>query len=106
MKIMDLSISKNNQLFYKIAFIAGEDYNEEMIFLTFSQNETRVCFNVSIIDDNIHEEDEVFFINITTSDPLVILSQPLTTLAIKSDDGMAKLFKQFPEKFHSMHVLL
>ena len=60
-----------------------------MTFLTFSQNDTRVCFNVSIIYDNIQEQDEVFLANITTSDPQVILSQPLTTLTIKSDDGIA-----------------
>ena len=87
-----------------ITFIADENYKEETIFLTFSQDDTRVCFNVSIIDDNIHG---VFFVNITTSDPQVTLSPHLTNLTIKSDDGIALMnYKQFPyldpEKFYSI----
>ena len=72
-----------------------------------------MCFNVSIIDDNIYEQDEVFFANITTSDPQITLSPNLTTLTIEFDDGIANnvnynnyYYKQFPfldaEKFHSM----
>ena len=74
-------------------FIVNDDYKDEMIFLTFSQKNTRVCFNVSIKDDNIHEGDEVFFVNITTSDLQVTLSPRFTTLTIKSDDGIANNIK-------------
>ena len=47
-----------------------------------------MCFNVSIIDDDIQEQDEVFFANITASDLQVILSPRLTILTIESDDGI------------------
>ena len=69
-----------------------------MIFLAFSQDDTRVCFNVSIIDDNIHEQDKVFFAKINTSDSQVILSPHFTNITIESDDGMH--YKQFLEKFY------
>ena len=67
-------------------FIADEDYKKEIVILTFSPDDDQKCFNVSITDDSIHEEDEVFFANITTSDPQIILSQPMANLTI---DGIA-----------------
>ena len=53
-----------------------------------------MCFDVSIIDDDIHEGDEIFFVNITTSDLQVTLSPHLATLTIKSDDGIANNIKK------------
>ena len=84
-------------LYNLFIFVADEDYNKEIINLTFSQDYTRVCFNVSIIDDNIHEQDEFFLVIITTSDPQVTFSSRLTNLTIKSDDGIANNVKSsFP----------
>ena len=85
-----------------IFFAADEDYKEEIISLTFSQDDTQMCFNVSIIDDNIYEQDEVFFANLTTNDSKVTLSPHLTNLTIKSDDGIANYIKssKFAEPCH------
>ena len=51
---------------------------------------TRVPFNVTIIDDNIIESDEIFYLNITT-DSLpngVSVGYPnQTTVTIKDDEG-------------------
>ena len=87
---MKIKTTHNNILI--LSFVA-----DEMIFLIFSQNDTRVCFNVSIIDDNIHEQDEVFFVKITTSDPQVILSPRQTNLTINDNDGKIIIIHgQFP----------
>ena len=55
--------------------------------LTFSQDTTLVCFNVTILDDFINEEDEFFTISLTTTDQNVTLSQDSINIKIKDDDG-------------------
>ena len=46
------------------------------------------CINVSITDDAELENDEVFFINISTSDPAVSLSSSSAVVIISDNDGV------------------
>ena len=68
-------------------FSGGSDYIENNAQLIFSPGMTRQCFNVSIINDESFENVEEFFVNLTTTDPLVLLSPVFTTVAIMDDDG-------------------
>ena len=72
-----------------------KDYKIEIFPLTFSQNDTRVCFNVSIIDDSIHEGFEDIYVEIITSDPQVILTLANLTLSIEDNDGIANINSRY-----------
>ena len=58
--------------------------------ITFTTGVTRLPLNVTIIDDNIFESDEIFYLNITT-DSLpngVSIGYPnQTTVTIDDDEG-------------------
>ena len=41
------------------------DYNFTSHNITFTTGVTRVTFNVTVIDDNIFESDEIFYLSIT-----------------------------------------
>ena len=69
-------------------FSGGTDYIENNAQLIFSPGMIRQCFNISIINDESFENNvEDFFVNLTTTDPLVLLSPVFTTVVIMDDDG-------------------
>ena len=45
-----------------------------------------MCFNVSIVDDGNEEDEELFLVNLTTSDPHVTLSPRTADLIIVDND--------------------
>ena len=47
-----------------------------------------MCFNVSILDDDIEESEEYFLVMITSGDPQVKLSPSTTALTILDDDAV------------------
>ena len=54
--------------------------------LVFSSAET-LCVNISIENDAVLEENEVFFLELSTSDPQVNLSSPSASVTILDNDG-------------------
>ena len=46
-----------------------------------------LCVNISIEDDQILEDEEVFFVQLTTNDIQVVLSRPLSNVTILDNDG-------------------
>ena len=70
----------------------GEDYRADPRVLTFSPGVDRVCFDVSIIDDNRYELNEDFFVNLTTSDPQVDIN-PMTAVVTILDDESKYFYK-------------
>ena len=65
----------------------GADYNSQPITLTFGPGVDRNCFNVTIIDDDSYEVREDFFVNLTTSEPLVTVMPMSTVVRINDLDG-------------------
>ena len=55
--------------------------------LTFAPRMLHDCFNVAIIDDDLYENPEEFFANITTTDPQVNISPMITVITIIDNDG-------------------
>ncbi len=47
---------------------------------------SRVCFNVTILDDERYELNEDFFVNITTSDPQTDINPMSAIVAIEDDE--------------------
>ena len=54
--------------------------------LVFTSAET-LCVNVSIENDAVLEENEVFFVELSTNDPQVNLSSPSASVTILDNDG-------------------
>ena len=67
--------------------IDGKEYSFQQITFTFSKDNTRQCFNVSILDDDINEPEKTFLVMLTTGDPQVTLSPDTATITIIDDEG-------------------
>ena len=68
----------------------GVDYNSGPYSVQFNVGVTRVSFNVSINNDNILEEDEIFNLNINSSsltNRITIGDHSQTTVTILDNDG-------------------
>ena len=61
--------------------------------LTFLQGISQQCANIAISDDAILENDELFSVQLTTTDQAVTLSPSSATVTIGDDDS--KLFSLF-----------
>ncbi|EDO32272.1 predicted protein, partial [Nematostella vectensis] len=66
---------------------AGTDYTSPVATnITFSASETSYNFTVSITDDGIIENTESFFIQLTTTDGSINITQPNITVSITNND--------------------
>ncbi len=72
---------------FSSSYTAGADYTAVNSDLTFSEAVSRVCRNVSTEEDDILEGDEEFLLDLTTSDPDVVVSVSEATVTITDDDG-------------------
>ena len=71
---------------YFTDFTAGEDFLDNPMSLSVMPTVgERVCFTYSLVNDDIYEVNEEFFINLTTTDPSVTL-MPNHRIIIVSDD--------------------
>lgn len=68
-------------------YIGGDDYATDSVMLTFNADNPRNCFNVSIIDNDLYELRESFFVNLTTTAPLVELAPMFTVVMIDDEDS-------------------
>ena len=68
----------------------GDDYESEVFNVAIPAGDTSIKFNISIIDDNLFERDESFFVTVDSSTlPSRILVQPdcMAVVTIVDDDG-------------------
>ena len=72
--------------FISTDFTAGEDFVDNPMILSVTPTiGQQACFTYSIVNDDIYEVNEEFFINLTTTDPSVTL-MPNHRIIIVSDD--------------------
>jgi hypothetical protein len=57
-----------------ISFAAGSDFTAVEEELTFSMDSDRSCVDVFLLDDDVLEDPESFFLDLTTDDPMVMLN--------------------------------
>ena len=68
-------------------FTAGEDYvSINGAMLTFAPFTNIVCTNLTITDDEVEEEDEVFMIEVSSLTEKAISDQSAVLVTIKDDD--------------------
>lgn len=66
----------------------GIDYNGNQTTLTISPEQNyQACFNLSIINDDMFEVNEDFFIRLTSSDPDVFINTPSARVVIEDEDS-------------------
>ena len=65
----------------------GSDFEVNIVMLTFAPGMLQDCFNVAIIDDDLYENPEEFFANISTVDSQVTISLMTTVITIIDNDG-------------------
>ncbi len=54
--------------------------------LTFNMVDLRMCFNVSLLDDEVLELPEEFFLDLESDDPMVILDPVQARVTITDTD--------------------
>ena len=70
---------------------AGEDFVDEPSNLTLSAAQNTSCFNVSIINDNLHEDIEEFFVNLTSMQSIVLIPSFVRIQILDQDSEWGKL---------------
>ncbi|CAK1547455.1 unnamed protein product [Leptosia nina] len=65
---------------------AGSDYVAAQGSLTFGHGETEKKFSVQVIDDDVFEEDEHFFVRLNTPKGACLASPSMATIVILDDD--------------------
>ena len=73
--------------------ISGEGYNyiEMMIVLTFVAPSTRECTSVTIINDTLYENDEIFHVRLSTTDTRVQINPNNSQATVQIIDDDSKL---------------
>ena len=76
-------------LFTYFFTVGTMDYGEVEIILMFRACETRVCTNVTIVDDNVAELTERFSVELNRTnglDPRIVLDPVVSEVEIMDDD--------------------
>ena len=73
---------------------------------TFSRDDTRQCFDVSIFDDDINEPENKFLVMLSTGDPRITLSPDMATITILDNDGKYQFQKQNPLDPKTCNIIL
>ena len=80
--------SKLFKFIYCIFFTASEDYVGIAPSLTFTPTgDTVICHNITIVDDSLVEDTQVFLAALETADSSVRLLPDIATISIVDNDG-------------------
>ena len=74
-----------------VSFLAGEDYvafTEQLVIV----DSLRACINITLLDDNTPEPNETFAVNLTSTDPITVVSSPATAVVTINDEDTCKLY--------------
>ena len=80
---------------YIMCIIGGIDHNSGPYNVTIPAGETLVLFNVTIIDDNVNEENETFNLIMATTQELpdgIYFGENLTVMILIEDNDGIRLF--------------
>ena len=80
-----------NMILLSYVGLEGSDYvgiSSTGVFLSGSTRKDVICINISIIDDQIYDDEQTFILLLTTEDSQVILGPPSALITIiDQDDG-------------------
>ena len=72
-------------------FTAGEDYISVSRDLVFAAGDTEECVLITLVDDNVLENDETFRVTITAVDPALQIFQSSAVVTIQNIMGRYQL---------------
>lgn len=67
--------------------VGGQDFTPTAISDFVFQNEPLLCTQIMLEDDPIHEDQEIFTVEISTSDTAVNLGTRISIVSITDNDG-------------------
>jgi hypothetical protein len=75
--------------FFSHPAVGDIDFTALDVAITFNAANTRMCFNISIENDNIYEDQEKFFVSLASDSTLVIIDPQRQTAeaTINDTDG-------------------
>ena len=74
------------KLIFCLLLVSSSDFRESNTQLQFNSGDSRVCYNVTIIDDDICEGSENFFASIAVmSGESIAITIPLTEVRIEDE---------------------
>ena len=76
-------------------YLGNSDYQPVTQALTFQQTQQLQCVNITILDDQILENAEYFFVNLTTDDLGIVFNTSSAVVTIGNDDGMHFLYWKY-----------
>ena len=87
-----------------IPIVSPTDYSSLHTTLTFAACETRQCVNVNIVDDSVHEPDEVFVFTLTSTPGMnsgISIRPDMGEIVITDNDGKSVVAScTFNSKLH------
>ena len=94
--------------FYLSLLAGGSDYNPTMFPTSLVESGTdTVCQNITLEDDDIHEDLETFVVALTSNGPSVILQNSEGTVTIEDNEGIiVALFMDVCIQVYHVHHLL
>ena len=69
-------------------FLLGMDFRLLATELTFSASVNLSCANITILDNEILENNETFTVQLSSNDPNALVTLPQSTVTIIDDDSM------------------
>ncbi len=66
---------------------APGDYQQTVALLTFNSTVNRLCTTIEVVDDNVFESDEVFYVIIGDTNSSITISPESGVVTIEDNDG-------------------
>ena len=68
--------------------VPQQDYLPQLFLnLTFTPNEIEFCYNITVMDDTVYENQETLSLTLTTLDAGIIVNPDVFNITILDDDG-------------------
>ena len=71
----------------------GQDFIETPHSFLFTPSQTEHCFDVCLINDDIYEVRQEFFVNLTSNSPGVTLSPQFSIIVVDDDDSKCNFIR-------------
>ena len=91
-----------------IFFTAGADYTSVSRDLVFAAGDTEECVLITLVDDNVQENDETFRVNITAVDPALQIFQSSAVVTIQNVMGRYQLNNDiiYTREHHDLYAVI
>ena len=86
-QVCALTADSNIKSRYSFPLVDGMDYVTMDIMFSFDMCETKSCINISVVDDSVTENDEVFNIFLISPNPRFDYDTAIADITIRDNEG-------------------